>query len=84
MNSGERLRHVVSEEPFRIGRAQVTVTLSLGVTTWTEPYPVPVDGLIQAADRALYVVKGRGRNGVEFTQYEVHAGDRFEATPPTA
>ena len=84
LTSAERLRHVVSQEPFRIGRSQVTVTVSLGVTTWVEPYPVPVDGLIQAADNALYVVKKHGRNAVEFTRFEAPAGAGLEPTPPPA
>jgi diguanylate cyclase (GGDEF)-like protein len=79
LGSAERLRHVISDEPFRIARASVTVTLSLGVTTWSEPFPVPMNGLIQAADRALYIVKGRGRNGVE---YSGHDADRLEHSPP--
>jgi diguanylate cyclase (GGDEF)-like protein len=80
--SAERLRHVISDDPFLIGHSSLRVTLSLGVTSWAEPYPVPEDGLIQAADRALYVVKGRGRNGVQYTGFE--AEDRLEPIPPTA
>ena len=69
----ERVRHAVSQEPFRFRNFELTVTLSQGVTTWTDPYPIPVERLIQSADGALYLVKNSGRNGVEYAHFDIHA-----------
>jgi diguanylate cyclase (GGDEF)-like protein len=66
----ERIRLTVSSEPFRFHNVELTVTVSQGVTTWNEPHPVPVEQLIQAADRGLYIVKNRGRNGVEYVPFD--------------
>jgi PleD family two-component response regulator len=41
----------------------VSVTVSIGVAERSEKYPTPED-VIQAADRALYRAKNRGRNQV--------------------
>lgn len=68
----ERIRVAVSHEPFHIGHLALTVTVSQGVTTWTEPYPIPVDRLIHSADGALYLVKNGGRNGVEYARFDMH------------
>ncbi len=73
----ERVRKVVSQEPFRFRNFDLTVTLSQGVTTWTEPYPIPVERLIQVADGALYLVKNSGRNGVEYAHFDIHAEETF-------
>ena len=60
----ERLRNDVAKQPFDVGNGRTTpLTLSLGVAT------APADGatapeLIEAADRAMYVAKQRGRNRV--------------------
>ena len=59
----------VSSEPFRFHNIDLTVTVSQGVTTWNEAHPIPVEQLIQAADRGLYIVKNRGRNGVEHVPF---------------
>jgi two-component system, cell cycle response regulator len=73
----ERIRLAVSQEPFRYGNVDLTVTVSQGVTTWTEPCPIPIERLIRSADGALYLVKNSGRNGVEFARFDVHAEDNF-------
>ena len=65
----ERIRLAVSSEPFRFHNIDLTVTVSQGVTTWNEPHPIPVEQLIQAADRGLYIVKNGGRNGVEHVPF---------------
>jgi diguanylate cyclase (GGDEF)-like protein len=66
----ERIRLAVSSEPFRFHNIVLTVTVSQGITTWNEPHPIPVEQLIHAADRGLYIVKHRGRNGVEHVQFD--------------
>lgn len=75
----ERIRVAVSQEPFRCQNSDLTVTVSQGVTTWTDPYPIPIERLIQSADGALYLVKNSGRNGVEYARFDVHAEDAFPA-----
>jgi PleD family two-component response regulator len=67
----ERIRMAVSNTPFRYKDLELHVTLSQGVTTWTEPYPFPLDRLIQTADGALYLVKHAGRNGVEYAHFDL-------------
>ena len=81
----ERIRVAVSQDPFRLGNQDLTVTVSQGVTTWTDPYPIPIERLIQSADGALYLVKNSGRNGVEYARFDVHADDAFSSivTLPT-
>jgi diguanylate cyclase (GGDEF)-like protein len=59
----ERVRAAVAEHAFAlapVGR----ITVSLGVATFPEDGQDSL-GLLQAADRALYVAKRRGRNRVE-------------------
>jgi diguanylate cyclase (GGDEF)-like protein len=71
----ERIRVAVCSEPFRFHHVDLTVTVSQGVTTWTNPDSVPIEQLIQAADRALYGVKNSGRNGVQHVQFDYLAGE---------
>ena len=78
----ERVRHAVSQEAFRFQDFELTVTVSQGVTTWTEPYPIPVERLIQVADGALYLVKNSGRNGVEYAQFDIRAEETFSSSVP--
>ncbi len=73
----ERIRVAVSQKPFRVQNADLTVTVSQGVTTWTDPCPIPIEQLIQSADGVLYLVKNSGRNGVEFAQFNMNADDSF-------
>jgi two-component system cell cycle response regulator len=71
LSLAERIRMAVSNTPFRYKDLELHVTLSQGVTTWTEPYPFPLDRLIQTADGALYLVKHAGRNGVEYAHFDL-------------
>ncbi|GJL57152.1 MAG: diguanylate cyclase response regulator [Nitrospirales bacterium] len=73
----ERIRVAVSQKPFRVHNADLTVTVSQGVTTWTDPCPIPIEQLIQSADGVLYLVKNSGRNGVEFAQFHKHTDETF-------
>jgi diguanylate cyclase (GGDEF)-like protein len=59
----ERMRAAVSSHTFPLA-APGSITVSLGVATFPEDGTDPI-GLIQAADRALYLAKRRGRNRVE-------------------
>lgn len=67
----ERVRLAVSSKPFRYQQIDLVVTVSQGVSTWTEPYPFPLERLIQTADGALYLVKNGGRNGVEYAHFDM-------------
>ena len=58
----EALRKLVAEFSFGDGEP-LRVTLSAGVAAFREAYRGP-DGIIDAADRALYEAKRRGRNQV--------------------
>lgn len=73
----ERIRKAICSELFRFHHVDLTVTVSQGVTTWTNPDSIPIERLIQTADRALYGVKNSGRNAVRHIQFDVHAEDPF-------
>jgi diguanylate cyclase (GGDEF)-like protein len=73
----ERIRLAVSSEPFRFHHFDLTITVSQGVATWNKPDSIPIEQLIQAADRALYVVKNSGRNGVELVHFERENEETF-------
>jgi len=73
----ERIRLAVSSEPFRLPQVDLTITVSQGIVTWMKPESVPIEQLIQAADRALYSVKNSGRNGVEHVQFTYQAEEAF-------
>jgi two-component system, cell cycle response regulator len=59
----EKLRRTIAAEPFRFADVATGVTCSFGVAQMTEAMERPTD-LCVAADRALYVSKGNGRNRV--------------------
>ncbi len=74
----ERVQHVVADQPIRYKTLDLSVTLSQGVSTWTEPYPFPLERLIQAADGALYLVKNAGKNGVEYAHFDLSEEEPVE------
>lgn len=69
--AGERIRHLIEEAPFRIGRGdQLSVTMSGGVATVMPPEDT-LDALLKRADEALYRAKANGRNIVESEELNV-------------
>ncbi|HEX5005651.1 MAG TPA: PleD family two-component system response regulator [Hyphomonadaceae bacterium] len=63
--AAERIRVIMEEAPFTIGRGdQLRVTMSGGIATVIPPEDT-VDALMKRADEALYRAKGNGRNLVE-------------------
>ncbi len=60
----ERLRALITDEPFDTSEGRHTVTCSLGVACSLGPDLKDTDSLIRAADAALYRAKRNGRNRV--------------------
>ncbi|MBI4682756.1 MAG: diguanylate cyclase [Nitrospirae bacterium] len=59
----ERLRQVVSNYPFITGKNKVSITVSLGIATYTDNKNIKrAEQLVVYADKALYQAKQRGRN----------------------
>ncbi|HBX68232.1 MAG TPA: diguanylate cyclase response regulator [Chloroflexi bacterium] len=62
--TAERLRQVVFQSFMATGRANVLITISLGVACWDGNTELSLDQLIDKADQALYHAKKAGRNRV--------------------
>jgi len=60
----ERLREKIARSPIEHAGQQITVTVSIGITTMTPLDANPGD-VLHRADAALYDAKERGRNRVE-------------------
>jgi two-component system, cell cycle response regulator len=58
----ERLRAAVADNPIPTGAGDLSITVSVGVSLWSEGETE--DQLLEAADAALYRAKGAGRNRV--------------------
>lgn len=69
----ERLRHLVACEPFLACGKQLPVTLSLGVASCRGEMDADGNGLVVAADKALYEAKRSGRNKVVVADREAVA-----------
>jgi diguanylate cyclase (GGDEF)-like protein len=59
----ERIRQRVATRPIRLGEADITTSVSIGIAASPE-HGSAFDTLVKNADRALYVSKSRGRNCV--------------------
>jgi diguanylate cyclase (GGDEF)-like protein len=64
IKTAERLRQAVFESFMATGRANVLITLSVGVACWDTVEEVNIDSLLEKADKALYRSKELGRNRV--------------------
>lgn len=69
---GEKLREVVENAliPHEQSLVSDHVTISLGISNVVPDMNIRPDMLIQAADRALYLSKGNGRNCVSYADIE--------------
>jgi diguanylate cyclase (GGDEF)-like protein len=78
LGAAERLRQSFLE-PFVLSASEVLITASLGIAMSTEGVE-DVEELLRRADRAMYRVKQRGRNGSEFFDPDMddQAADRLE------
>ena len=60
---GERVRKAIEDERLTVDDARIRLSASLGVAVWPADGREP-DGLVAAADRALYAAKDAGRNRI--------------------
>ena len=58
----ERARRMIANSPIKTEGGSITLTISIGIASTTEP--LPYDQLLNQADVALYLAKERGRNCV--------------------
>jgi diguanylate cyclase (GGDEF)-like protein/PAS domain S-box-containing protein len=64
-DKAERIRAAVAATPVACGRSSVVLTVSIGAVSGSGS--ASLEGLVAAADRALYVAKARGRDCVSLT-----------------
>jgi diguanylate cyclase (GGDEF)-like protein len=60
----ERIRESVEKTPLNVAGKLLKMTVSLGITTYTEQQKITVSELVKQADEYLYRAKESGRNRV--------------------
>jgi diguanylate cyclase (GGDEF)-like protein len=63
LSTAERLCQEVAAEPFDVGHAKLSVTISIGLAT-RQAHETDTNELLWFADRAMYAAKAAGRNRV--------------------
>ena len=58
----ERIRRRVGELEVYLGGKLIRTTISIGIACYPADYPGSIQGLVEEADRALYLAKKEGRN----------------------
>ena len=76
----ERIRRKIEDTPYPYGKNQPggMVTISIGVSTLSRHVDTSA-AVIEAADRALYSAKGKGKNRIEF--YQETLGSSSDSIP---
>jgi diguanylate cyclase (GGDEF)-like protein len=64
MNQAERLKSCITDRPIELPRLSITFTLSMGAVVRYNATVDDLDGLIHAADAALYQAKVEGRDRI--------------------
>ena len=64
VNIAERIRGAVAQLKIQIDSEIIKVTISLGLVCRDPDRELPLDGLLNCADQALYIAKRQGRNRV--------------------
>jgi diguanylate cyclase (GGDEF)-like protein len=78
----ERVRKQVEAHTFSFKGGTLKRTASFGVATWPHPKAQDAEGLVRAADAALYVAKETGRNrAILFDTDEFNAHTAFKPRP---
>ena len=78
LNTAERISNEVKKHSFDIMGNKAHITVSIGVSTFPDD-AMDREGLIKAADDALYMSKRKGRNAIStFRQYKIESAG---ATP---
>jgi len=76
--AADRIRRRLAAQPVTDGRSAVAVTLSVGIAASGPRGTLTRDGLLRAADAALYAAKHAGRNT---TRRDDQAADAEKETP---
>jgi diguanylate cyclase (GGDEF)-like protein len=66
-NRAEAIRRLVNREPFRVGRRDISATVSIGAAVVHQDKRSAMD-ILAAADLALYRAKNSGRNRTAFCE----------------
>ena len=78
----ERLRQRVDTHTFSYEGGTLKRTVSFGVASWPHPKITGREGMLKAADDALYVAKETGRNRVvrfDSTEFNQHNGNEADS-----
>jgi len=64
--AAEHLRKHITEQPFKVGDHELTVSASFGVSGWREKVPMgaTLDSLMAQCDSGVYASKAAGRNRI--------------------